>query len=74
MDAMTTGRPNWQPSDRYLLVEAKLGKDLAVWLHAQREAGKSLYDLVYELRRDTAVSVTVETVRQWLINTGAAAK
>ncbi len=55
-----------EPTDRFLLVQARLGRDLNRWLSEQRAASRSLRTIAADLYAVTDVNVSREAVRRWL--------
>lgn len=53
-------------SPKYLLVEARLERDLADFLRERRQAGDSLDRIAKRIWADTGVDVTAMTVSNWL--------
>lgn len=67
---MTDERPAQRQSDRRLLVQAHFNSlgvgQLSVWLHGQREAGRSWAHISRDLYDLTGIDVSYETLRQWV--------
>lgn len=49
----------------YLLVEDRLGTDLAPWVADLRDGGASWNTIALEVLKCTGVTVTSETLRNW---------
>lgn len=53
-------------TDKFRLVEAKLGASLAEYLRRAQEDGSSLRRIAADLTEQCSVEVSYETVRVWL--------
>ncbi|MGH3498212.1 MAG: hypothetical protein ACRDP1_12255 [Nocardioidaceae bacterium] len=63
-----------RPSKAYLLIEERLGEDLAQHVAQMRGAGHSWAEVGFELAQRTNVVVTAESLRIWFAGTPAARK
>ncbi len=55
------------PTDRFLLVQDRLGQDLNAYLAEAKAAGRSTRTIAAELNDFTHVGVSREAVRRWLL-------
>ncbi len=53
-------------TDRYRIVQTRLGRDLRGYLSDARCAGRSYRQIAADIEASTGVAVTYEAVRQWV--------
>ncbi len=53
------------PTDRYTLIQLRLGRDLAGYITQARRDQRSYRRIAADLRTITGMPVTYEAVRQW---------
>lgn len=63
-----------KPSRTYLLIEERLGTDLAQYAADRRRDGATWAEISFDLGTRTKVIVTSETLRIWFAETEAARK
>ncbi len=53
------------PTDRYQLIQLRLGRDLGAYIADARAAGRTLRQVAADLRTITGMPITYEWVRKW---------
>lgn len=57
--------PLMRHTDRYQLLQLRLGRDLGTYIADARSSGRSLRQVAADLRTITGMPVTYESVRKW---------
>lgn len=52
-------------TDRYILIQLRLGRDLGAFITAARGQGRGYREIAADLRAVTGLPVSYESVRQW---------
>lgn len=60
-----------EPTHTYQLLQVRLGRDLAAWVEAQRQAGESWRAISAAAAAITGISVSHETFRAWFTEDAA---
>ncbi len=53
------------PTDRYQLIQLRLGRDLGAYIADARRGGRTLRQIAADLNTITGMPITYESVRRW---------